>query len=147
MIERSAKRARPIRRIPRQGRRRLHPPACARCAQGMVGARWPQPGVTLTDWIVDRVRHNTMNVFKVPQSLADKYHGAGYALAATVAGQLVDIVYLADMLPDFGGQDGPTRADAQTAIDEPVLAPTVRHLQALGSVHMGMLSGWAFVEL
>lgn len=53
----------------------------------------------------------------------------------------------ADMLPDFGGQDGPTRADAQAAIDEPALAPTVRHLQALGSVHMGMLSGWAFVEL
>ncbi|WP_265286901.1 hypothetical protein [Verminephrobacter eiseniae] len=101
----------------------------------------------LTDWIVDRVEHNTMNVFKVPQSLADKYHGAGYGLAATVAGQLVDIVYLADMLPDFGGEDGPTRADAQAAIDEPALAPTVRHLQALGSVHMGMLSGWAFVEL
>src|SRR6218665_213119 len=110
MIERSAKRARPIRRIPRQGRRRLHPPACARCAQGMVGARWPQPGVTLTDRIVDRVGHNTMNVFKVPQSLADKYHGAGYALAATVAGQLVDIVYLADVLPDFRRQARPTRA-------------------------------------
>jgi hypothetical protein len=40
-----------------------------------------------------------MNVFKVPDSLADKYRGAGYGLAATAAGQLVDIVYLEDVLP------------------------------------------------
>ena len=84
-----------------------------------------------------------MNVFKVPDSLADKYHGAGYGLAATAAGQLVDIVYLEDVLPEFDG----TRSAAMRAINDARLAPTVRQLQALGQVHVGMLSSWEFVEL
>lgn len=84
-----------------------------------------------------------MNVFKVPDSLADKYHGAGYGLAATAAGQLVDIVYLEDVLPEFDG----TRGAAMRAINGARLAPIVRQLQALGQVHAGMLSSWEFVEL
>jgi len=80
-----------------------------------------------------------MNVFKVPDSLADKYHGAGHALAATVAGQLVDIVYLDDVLPDYDG--------SPTGLTDARLAPTVRQLQALGQVHAGMLGGWEFTEL
>lgn len=81
-----------------------------------------------------------MNVFKVPTSLESKYHGSGHALAATVDGQLVDIVYLADALPDFEG-------DIEAAMTDDRLAPTVRKLQALGSVHAGMLSVWEFCEL
>ncbi len=81
-----------------------------------------------------------MNVFKVPDSLEGKYHGTGHALAATVDGQLVDIVYLADVLPDFDG-------DIEAAMTDDRLAPTVRKLQALGSVHAGMLSCWEFCEL
>jgi hypothetical protein len=84
-----------------------------------------------------------MNIFKVPDELADKYRGAGYGLAATVAGQLVDIVYLEDVLPDFDG----TRSTAMAAMHDARLAPAVRKLQALGQVHAGMLSSWEFVEL
>lgn len=81
-----------------------------------------------------------MNVLKVPETLADKYHGFGHALAASVNGQLVDIVYLADVLPDFDG-------GMVMAVNDPRLAPTVRQLQALGEVHMGMMSCWEFCEL
>lgn len=109
-------------------------------------ARWVresrQAGAKLTDWIVNRVERS-MNVFKVPDTLANKYHGAGLALAATLNGFLIDIAYLHDVLPDFGGDV----ADARAAILDPRLSPTVRALQALGDVHVGMLSSWEFVEL
>lgn len=90
-----------------------------------------------------------MTVFKFPQTgpLADKYRGAGYALAATVGGQLVDVVYLADAVPAFGEIDEPTLEDAMKALDSYKLAPTVRKLQALGEVHAGMCSCWEFVSL
>lgn len=80
-----------------------------------------------------------MNVFKVPDSLADKYHGTGQAVAATVGGQLVDFVYIEDALPDF---EGPATA----AIGDARILPVVRQLQALGEVHFGMLSCWEFCE-
>lgn len=81
-----------------------------------------------------------MKVFKVPPRLEIKYHGSGHALAATVDGQVVDIVYLADALPDFDG-------DIEAAMTDDRLATTVRKLQAIGSVHAGMLSCMEFVEL
>lgn len=81
-----------------------------------------------------------MNVFKIPDALESKYRGSGHALAATVDGQLVDIVYLTDVLPDFEG-------DIERAMSDDRLAPTVRKLQALGSVHAGMLGSWEFCEL
>jgi hypothetical protein len=84
-----------------------------------------------------------MNVFDVPDTLADKYHGSGYALAATVNGQLIDIVYLRDVLPEFDEDDEPSHA----MLSDARLGPSIRHLQALGSVHVGMLSSWQFVEL
>jgi hypothetical protein len=80
-----------------------------------------------------------MNVFKVPDSLADKYHGAGYALAATVGGHLVDIVYLDDVLPYYDG--------SPVSLTDNRLAPTVRKLQVLGQVHAGMLGSWEFTVL
>ncbi len=93
-----------------------------------------------------------MNVFKVQgnPTLEAKYKGTGYALAATVAGQLVDIVYLRDALPEFEGdhtEDGDGDDLAMQAINDLRIGPTVRKLQALGQVHVGMLSCWEFVEL
>lgn len=120
----------------------LHVPAALK-------ARWVRAsraaGMKLSDWIIRRVEPAPMNVFKVPQTgpLADKYRGAGLALAATVDGQLVDIVYLADALPNFGGE----RSDLVAALNDQRLAPTVRRLQAIGQVHVGMLSCWEFCEL
>lgn len=113
-------------------------------------ARWVrdsrQEGAKLTDWIVRKVEAR-MNVFKVPEALASKYHGAGYALAATLNGVLVDIVYLEDVLPGFdAGSYAGGRLDAEMLSDGR-LGPSVRHLQALGEVHVGMLSSWEFVEL
>lgn len=100
-------------------------------------------GQRLTDWIVQRVER-PMNVFKIPEALASKYHGSGHALAASVSGQLVDLVYLADALPDFD-PDAPGAVLA--AINSPAIAPAVRRLQALGAVHVGMCSAWEFCEL
>ena len=84
-----------------------------------------------------------MNVYKIPEALASKYNGSGYAMAASLNGELVDIVYLDDVLPDFDG----SRAAMLAAMQDDRLGPTVRRLQALGSVHAGMLSAWEFCEL
>ena len=79
-----------------------------------------------------------MNVYKIPDALESKYHGAGHALAAVAGGALVGLVYLEDVLPDFDG--GINVNDAR-------LGPTVRELSALGQVSVGMCSCWEFVEL
>lgn len=109
-------------------------------------ARWVresrQVGAKLTDWIVQKVEAR-MNVFKIPETLADKYHGSGVALAASLNGQLLDIVYLDTVIPEFNG----SIEGAKKYLIDPRLAPTVRGLQALGNVHVGMLSCWEFVEL
>ena len=81
-----------------------------------------------------------MNTYPIPDTLEAKYKGAGYGLAATVDGKIVDIAYLSDLLPDFDG-------DIETAMNDDRLGPTVRYLSGLGSVHAGMLSGWTFTEL
>lgn len=85
-----------------------------------------------------------MHVLKVPDSLAQKYHGSGHALVAVLGGQLVDLVYLADILPEFE-PDEPGALDA--ALVDLRLGPSVRRLQSLGEVSVGMLSSWEFVEL
>lgn len=117
----------------------LHVPAALK-AQWVRQSR--AAGLKLTDWIINQVER-TVKVFKVPDTLASKYHGSGYALAATLNGQLIDIVYLEDVLTDFDG----TRGAMLAAMSDDRLGPTVRKLQALGQVHAGMLSGWEFVEL
>lgn len=81
------------------------------------------------------------NVFKVPDSLAEKYHGSGLALAASANGGLVDIVYLSDIVGDFDPDE------LAMVVEDERLGPNVRYLQSLGSVHVGMLSNWEFVEL
>jgi len=84
------------------------------------------------------------NVFKVPDAMADKYHGAGYALAAAAGGQLIDLVYLADLLPDLDEDD---IMAVQAAVTDERIGPTVRYLSGLGEVFVGMCSCWEFVEI
>lgn len=119
-------------------------------------ARWVRDsraaGRKLTDWIVDRVEAQAMNVYPIPQTLASAYHGAGYALAAIASGHLVALRYLddhaddatQDALVDGGAQ---ARRAAQDWITSDAAGPVVRELQALGRVSAGMCSSWEFVEL
>lgn len=101
-------------------------------------------GQRLTDWIIERVEARSMKTYPIPEALAPKYHGAGHALAAVAGGQLVDLVYVADALPDYD-QDAP--GALRSALDDDRIGPTVRRLQALGEVSAGMCSCWEFVEL
>lgn len=93
-----------------------------------------------------------MNIYKIPEALAPQYHGSGWALAAVAGGQLVKLVYLADVSPVFEqmmqkpGADNHGAFFARQALSLPDVGPTIRELQALGGVSVGMLSGWEFVE-
>lgn len=88
-----------------------------------------------------------MRVFKISESLAHKYHGAGWALAAITGGQVIDLIYLRDIFGPLGiDVDDFGRGRLAAVIDHPALGPSVRHLQALGEVSVGMCSCWEFVE-
>lgn len=50
----------------------------------------------------------------------------------------------ADALPDY---DADAPGALRAALDDQRIAPTVRRLQALGQVSVGMCSTWEFVEL
>ena len=95
-------------------------------------ARWVKAsqarGMRLTDWIIQRVEARPMNVYPIPEALASKYHGSGHALAAIVGGQVVDLVYVEDALPDY---DPDQRGALAAALNDDRLGPTVRRLQAL----------------
>jgi hypothetical protein len=80
-------------------------------------------------------------VFKVPDALESRYKGAGYALAAIMNGQLIDIRYFDDILPDFD----PDMIHEFVTDDR--LAPVSRELSVLGEVSVGMCGGWEFIEL
>lgn len=93
-----------------------------------------------------------MKVFKIAgrPALEAKYQGMGYALAAVVGGEIVDFKYLREALLDFEGdytEEGDGWALAAQAIHDPRLGPTVRHLQAIGEVFVGMCSCYEFVVL
>lgn len=77
----------------------------------------------------------------IPDELAAAYKGSGHALAAIKDGVLRDLLYLRDLLPDFDPEM------IEYAIKDARLAPTISHLSALGSVTIGMASGWEFTEL
>lgn len=86
-----------------------------------------------------------MQVYKIGDEIAHKYCGAGHALAAVTGGEVVGLVYLRDALPDYDDGDGVARL-ANTLNDDR-LGPTVRELQALGEVFVGMCSCWELVVL
>jgi hypothetical protein len=95
-----------------------------------------------------------MSTYQVPEVLAPQYQGAGWALAAiTTGGLLIKIVYLADVSPSFAECTQLPNFDQHAAffvrqhIGLPELGPTVRMLQALGEVSVGMLGSWEFTEL
>lgn len=90
-----------------------------------------------------------MRVFKIPDSLANKYQGAGYALAASLNGRLVDIRYLFDIFPNnpILFSEDVEDDDIKELLESDAIGPTVRELQSLGEVHVGMCSSREFVEL
>ena len=118
-------------------------------------ARWVRAsraaGMKLTDWILERMRQASMNVYKIPDTLASQYHGAGYALAAITGTQVVALRYLRDVAPvladkiDVGGAHDEFFVRQWLGTAE--AGPVVRELQALGEVSVGMCSAWEFAEL
>lgn len=86
-----------------------------------------------------------MTTYKIQDALADKYKGAGHAIAAVTGGHIVGLVYLRDALPDYDNGEGIARL--ANAINDPRLGPTVREMQALGNLHVGMCSCWEFTAL
>lgn len=83
------------------------------------------------------------NLFKIPESMEDKYHGCGIALASVTGGIIVNLVYLRDVLDDFDDDQSSLRE----ALNDDRLGPTVRLLQSTGEVFVGMCSCWEFAEL
>lgn len=90
-----------------------------------------------------------MNVFTIPESLYSKYHGSGYGLVATVNGQIVDLKYFEDIDDDlYIDSDAEVVTDTlKTIITDPKLSETVRYMQSLGNLHVGIFSCYEFVEL
>lgn len=85
-----------------------------------------------------------MNVMKITEDIAEQYHGSGHALAAVTGGRVIKLIYLSDVLPDLDEEDpGAVRA----ALGDPRIGPSVRLLQSLGEVSVGMCSCWEFCEL
>jgi hypothetical protein len=93
-----------------------------------------------------------LKTYPIPDSLAEQYHGAGYALAASVNGQLVAIAYVQDHATgemveriEEGGAHG--QFFFRQWLTLPEAGKLVRELQVKGEVHAGMLSSWEFLEL
>lgn len=101
-------------------------------------------------WFVPTKKESgdSMSAYTVPDALEARYKGDGMALAATQDGQLLALTYLSDLLPgvELVACDAAGHIDA-AILDNPRIAPAVRELSALGSVHLGVCSRWEFVEL
>ena len=87
-----------------------------------------------------------MAVFKIPESLYNKYHGTGYGLVATVNGEIIDLKYFDDIDPDFYIDSDPEPHIKKIIMDDR-LAETMRYFQALGQVSVGIFSCYEFCEL
>lgn len=82
-------------------------------------------------------------VYPINESVQSKYHGAGYALASIAGGQIVNLIYVEDAIPDFDGE----LSALPVLLSDARLGPTVRLLQATGEVSVGMCSCMEFVVL
>ena len=82
-----------------------------------------------------------MAIYPIPDTLESIYHGTDRALAAIKDGQLIDFIYMTDVLKDC---DDP---DTDQHITDARLAPTIDHLRSIGELSIGMVSCWEFTEL
>lgn len=88
-----------------------------------------------------------MNKYKgimIPIALANKYHGSGYAMCSVNDGQLIDLIYVRDVILDIKDVDESPISDF---FDDDRLRIAGRWLQASGDVLLGRCSAWRFVEL
>ena len=84
-------------------------------------------------------------VYKLSDSVAEtKYRGAGHGIAAVAGNEVVDLVYLRDVLPELDEEDA-SAVHATLADDR--LVPKVREMSALGELFVGMCSCYEFVVL
>lgn len=90
-----------------------------------------------------------MNVYKIPETLQHKYHGAGYGLVATLNGEVVDLKYFEDICDEFyiEADEGAVAYKIKEIIQDHRVAEVVRYFQSLGEVHVGSFSCWEFCEL
>lgn len=93
-----------------------------------------------------------MNVFQIDQPTLDTdYRGSGYALACIRDGQVVQLAYLRELLPDW---DDPSEGDAEDIQDQLAqvipyrrLKPTIEKFALNGQVAIGLCSATEFIEL
>ena len=85
-----------------------------------------------------------MNIFNIPYTLSEKYHGTGHALASVTGGQIVDLIYLRDIIENF---DSGEFIDFPKILNDSRLSESVQLLQATGEVYVGMCSCYEFVAL
>ena len=90
-----------------------------------------------------------MNIFKIPESLYNKYHGTGYGLVAVLNGQVVDLKYFEDIADEFyiDADEEIVTERMKTIIEDDRLCETIRYFQSLGEVHVGIFSCYEFCEL
>ena len=90
-----------------------------------------------------------MNIFKIPESLYNKYHGTGYGLVAVLNGQVVDLKYFEDIADEFyiDADEEIVTERMKTIIEDDRLCETIRYFQYLGEVHVGIFSCYEFCEL
>lgn len=90
-----------------------------------------------------------MNIYIIPESLYQKYHGSGYGLVATLNGEVVDLKYFKDIADGFYIEvdDEVVEDRIKEIIQDNRLGETVRYFQSIGEVHVGIFSCYEFCEL
>jgi hypothetical protein len=92
-----------------------------------------------------------VNALAIPEALYEKYSGAGYGMVSVLNGVIVDLVYF-ETIDDSFFIDPEFCSDAQMKklgeiIDDPKVGESVRYLQSLGEVFVGIFSCYEFCEL
>lgn len=85
-----------------------------------------------------------MQSFKIDGAMENKYHGCGYAMASVTGGQIVNLIYLRDVIEEFDDDD---KESLPRTINDERMGPSVRLLQSTGEVFVGMCSCYEFVVL
>lgn len=99
--------------------------------------------VTLKRLLICEIAMNT--VYKIKENMHGKYRGCGYALVASLNDEILDIVYLRDIIEDFDDED--FTDNHEEILTDNKMAPTIRYLSSLGNVSVGMCSCYEFIEL